>query len=372
MKCDVLIKCSMADYEYLLKRIIKNNIDIKKSYDKNNEHYLILNMNNYDLLNKLDYKNSITFVNYTGLYNVINKIKSNILYIIVTLVIITLIYFSNNLIIKVNIHTGNVDLSSKLRYYLMDNQIKNFSIKQNYNKLLSIKNKALKKFKNEIEWLEIVPNGYEYDIYLIERKNKSINIKQDRCNYVAKKSGTITKIKASKGVIIVQENNYVNKGDILIQGQIIYDNEIKNEICAQGKIYGEVWYEVDISYPLSKTYIYEKKNKFYNFVINLNNKKYIVFNDKNKNKKVIKKIGSDNIGIDIYSSYKIVRKNKLITEEEAIRKSLNKIKKNIMIKSNNKSRILSQNILKKYVNNGTIYLKVLVTCEEEIGVVENY
>ena len=41
-------------------------------------------------------------------------------------------------------------------------------------------------------------------------------------------------------------------------------------------------------------------------------------------------------------------------------------------KSHNKSKIISQNILKKYVKNDTIYLKVLITVEEELGVVERY
>lgn len=372
MKYDVLIKCSENDYDYVLKRIIQNNIEVVKSYIKNQYCYLIIDENDYNLLCKIDYKRCIIFIKYVGLYSILNFIKCNTLYFIITLIIIMLLFMSNKIIIKVNIHTNNINLSSKLKYYLMDNKITDFSIKQNYNRLLSVKNNALKKFKNELEWLEIVSHGYEYDVYLIERKNKNIRIKQDRCNYIAKKSGTITKIKATKGVILVQENNYVNKGDILIQGQIIYSDEIKNEVCAQGKIYGEVWYEVDISYPLRKKIVQKKRSKFYNLDINLGNRRYKIFKDKYKNRNIVKKIGNDSIGIDIYSSSNITKKVKSITIDEAIKKSLDKVKRNIMIKSNNKSKILSQNILKKYVNNDTIYMKVLVTCEEEIGVVENY
>ena len=372
MKYSILFKCSTKDYTYLIKKIVDNNINIIHSYQKDNESYFITYEDEYNILLKLDYKKIIIFVGYKGIYNILNYIKYNYLYIMITLSIILIMFISNIFIIKVNIHTSNQNLNRMIKYYLMDNNIKDFSLKKNYNTLNKIKNKILDKYENYIEWLEIKEDGYNYDVYLIERKKNKIYHNNERCNYIAKKSGTITKIIARKGVLLVQENNYVNQGDILISGNIIYNEELKKSVCAQGKIYGEVWYEVDISYPLTKTYNIKSKKNHYNFKINFLNKKYIIFKNKYDESKVLRKIGNNTIGIDIISSYKIKKKKYKINEEKAINIMLKKAKENVSLKSSNDSKILSQNILKKYINNGTIYMKVLITAEEELGVVESY
>lgn len=372
MKYSVIFKCSILDYEYVLKKIFESGINIISSKLKGKEYYFIVYEDDYNILSRYDYKKVIVFSGYYGLFNIINIIKKNIIYIMSTLVVILILFLSNFFILKVDIHTNNKNLSLLIKYYLIDNKIDDFSLKKDFNTIKTIKENLLKKYSDEIEWIEIKNNGYKYDIYVIERKKNKIISESDRCNYVAKKSGTITKIKATKGVLLVQENNYVNVGDILIGGSIIYNDELKKEVCAKGKIYGEVWYEVQVSYPMVKTYNVSNKNKFYNISLRMFGNNYKIFKSKYNDEKTIKKIGNEKFGINIISSTKYSKKNRVITEEQATKLALNKASENIILKSHNKSKVLSQNILKKYVNNGTIYMKVLITAEEELGVVENY
>lgn len=372
MKYRVEFKCCIKDYNYVLKKILDSNICIIDSSYKNKEYYFTTYEEDYNYLLESDYKKVIIYVGYKGLENIIDVIKKNVLYFIITVVIVCIIFLSNLFIIKINVHTNDLNLKRKITYFLADNNLKNFSLKKSYKRLSSIKNNLLNKYKSDIEWIEITPNGYEYNVYIIERKKDSFSKSNERCNYVAKKSATITKIKARKGVLMVQQNNYVQKGDILISGDIIYNDELKKEVCASGKIYGEVWYEVDVSYPLLETSSKENKNKFYNISINLFNKEYKFLKNKYNEQTTIKKIGNDIFGINLISSSKKYEHSKKISETEATKLALKKTAKSIYLKTNNKSQILSQNILKKYVKNDTIYMKVLITVEEEIGVVERY
>ncbi|MBR5662573.1 MAG: sporulation protein YqfD [Bacilli bacterium] len=372
MKYIVQLKCDLKNYTYLIKKILQNNISVIDSKVKNNEYFFNIYEDEYERLLQLDYKKVIIFVNYKGLYNIYNFITANILYVVITLTIIFILFLSNIFIFKVNIHTNDINLEKKIMYYLMDNNISDFSVKKSFSKLKNIKKKLLNKYQNEIEWLEIKSDGYIYNVYLIKRTNEKPKKKNGLCNYIAKKSGTITKIFASKGELLVQENNYVNAGDVLISGKIIYNDEVKNEVCAKGKIYGEVWYEVDLSYPLIKSNYVINNKKQYNISINFFNKKYKLFKNKYKEEKSVKKIGNNKFGINVINSYKTRRKINKISEKEAIVKAIKKAKKSIMLKTRNKSNILSQNILKKYVKNDTIYMKVLITSEEELGVVESY
>ena len=372
MKYSVLLKCNVKDYSYVIKKIFQNNIDIIDSYKKKDDYFFVMYENDYQTLLKLDYKKVIILQGYKGIYNIINLINYNLLYIITTLIITLIMFLSNNFIIKVNIHTNNINLNKKIKYYLMDYNIKDISIKKNYRVIQKVKNNILNKYKDDIEWIEITSNGYNYNIYLIERKKDNIKASTDKCNYIAKKSGTITKINASRGVLLVDYNNYVNQGDILISGKIIYNDELKKEICAKGKIYGEVWYESTISYPLKESKVYDNKNKFYNLKIKLFDKKYVLLKNKYNNQKNILNLGNDRIGLEVTSSSREYKKIVKLTEKEAAKKVLDKLSESMTTKSHNKSKIISQNILKKYVKNDTIYLKVLITVEEELGVVERY
>ena len=67
---------------------------------------------------------------------------------------------------------------------------------------------------------------------------------------VAKKSGMILSIEASTGEVVVQRNQYVEKGQELITGIIKNKEEVKALVSATGKVYAEVWYDVKMSLPL--------------------------------------------------------------------------------------------------------------------------
>ena len=368
----ILIKFSLIHNKYIINKIIKNNINIINSYEKNKFIYIELSINDYEKLKVLDYKKVIQVVSYKGIINLKYILKNSIEKIIVSLIIIILLYLSNFLIININIHTSDKNLKNLINYYLIDNKINSFSIKKGYNKLNIIKEKILDKYRDKIEWIEIVNKGYSYDVYVIKRKQNRFNIDNNRCHYIARKSGTITSIVAQKGVLLVQENNYVSAGDILISGDIIYNDELKKEVCATGVIKGEVWYKVNVSYPLVINKKVKNNNVHYNFNLIIFNKKFKILNSKYNEEKEVKKIGNKSLGIIVSKSWNNKYKKVTYTEKEAANKALNIAKNKLLIKLPKNSQIISQNILKKYINNGKIYIEVLLTAEEEIGVVENY
>ena len=230
----------------------------------------------------------------------------------------------------------------------------------------------MNKYINDIDWVEITKNGYRYNVDIIKREEKHYNSENNFCNYIAVKSGTVKSIIVRKGVLQVSENNYVNKGDILINGEIIYNEELKKNICASGKITGETWYKVNVSYPLTRTIIKTKNSGMYNVKLSFLDKNYLLLKDKYKEPKNIFKIGGNFLGLTITKSkikyYKTIRYNL----DEAENKALNIARKKVLLKARNNSRILSENTLKKNANNGKMDIEVLFTIEEELGVVENY
>ena len=71
------------------------------------------------------------------------------------------------------------------------------------------------------------------------------------CRFDKDKDAIIKKIVASNGEIISNVNSYVKKGDIIVSGEIKHNEEIKKLVKAKAKVYGEVWYKVNITIPLT-------------------------------------------------------------------------------------------------------------------------
>ena len=121
------------------------------------------------------------------------------------------------------------------------------------NKLLKHIFKKIKDNNKDLfEWLEISSNGVYYEVSYIERKSIIESKSNLKHNIIASKNGLIKKLDISKGNIIKNVGDYVNKDDLLVSGVILKNDEVKNIVDAKGKVYAEVWYKVKVSHPFIK------------------------------------------------------------------------------------------------------------------------
>ena len=112
----------------------------------------------------------------------------------------------------------------------------------------------------------------------MEERIKNNEIKDNKYkDIVASKNAVLTRVIAIVGEKVKFVNDYVNEGDIIITGNMLKPDNTSILLSAEGSVYGEVWYKVDIEYP----YIYKeeritgKKKKV--FVINFLNKRISLF-----------------------------------------------------------------------------------------------
>ena len=368
----VLIKIPLNDYSFFSRKFNDYNINYSVEKESGNNYVVKINKKDYELIKKIDYKHLITFYKSCGCKHIYELIVSNTEKTIVTLAIVFIVLFSSNLIFKVNINTSDTRLESLIRYSLEDEEIYRFKFVKDYKSIAKIKEKLRRKFSNEIEWIEIDRKGSTYEIYLIKKVKTKSKTHSDKCNYVAKKSGLITSIHVQKGVVLVSENNFIKKNDLLISGQIVYNDELKKEVCASGNITGEVWYKVEVYVPVEKDVKkYENTNK-YNFQINLFGKTYKLLKTKYDGEKNQLKIGNENIGLNITKEYKLERNKVKYSSDQLLKIAVNKAHESLLIKLPKNAKIIDEKVLKKNTINGKMYVEVLITTEEELGVVENY
>ena len=291
----------------------------------------------------------------------ITYLKNNYFIILIFIIFIFSYFIFTNLIIKVNINTSDNILKNQIKVSLKNYSIKPFSLKHNFNELAKIKSSLLEEYKIDIEWLEIKRVGMTYQVYLVKRINNLEVNKSDYCNIYAKKEGLITRVIYDRGELLVDQNSLVKKGDLLITGKIMFNDDVKNYACASGKVYAEVWYTINLSIP--RTFIKKEVMKKHHYNLYYDDYNLLNHQYKTYESNIIKKI----------NKFKLVKESKarvikvVLSEDELIKKAQLLIKDKLDIKLNKDYTIINQKVLKKNLNDSTMDMVVFISVEENIA-----
>lgn len=362
----IKIEVTTTNPNYFVFKMLAKNITLANiKYNKDNLTCLI-NKNDYE---KIKHYYDIKIINELSFLSFLNKLRTNILKLFCLLFALTLFLTIKNVIVATVYIGENKEIIQELSKELDKYDIKRFTFKKDYDSISKIKNQVIENLQNKIEWLSIKAEGMKYIISFEERKVVLPNETLNDCDIVSNSDAIVTKIIASKGVVMVNKNDYVKEGSILISGNVYLNEELKSRICAEGLVYGEKWYTVNISLP---TIYQEKKytNKYrYNLLIENNNKDYKIFKSRLKNydtssKELISLFGKKLI---------LLKENEYIYEEknftnEELDNYIDKLiaeKINLSLKDN--EQILYKNVLKKSSNNSKIDIEVFVTVEKLIS-----
>ena len=350
-----------------INKCISNKIYLSNiSYIDNNKISCIINLDDYKKIKRLNYYSKIKIVSYVGINKVKEMIKNNIFYIIIFILAFILIDIITSYIVDIEVIHSSSSIRKLIYKELDNNNVKKYSFAFDFNELDKIQKNILNNNKDRLEWISITKDGMKYIIRCEERKIKKINKESGYRNIVAKKDAYITKIISTKGVNLVRSGEYVKKGDVLISGEIKLYEEVKGDTLATGYVYGNVWYNVEVSIPK------EENKKEYTgksrFNININDKiffknKYKYFSQEN-----IREIKILGLKIKFYKEKEYGYKKHILSDEEIENLVNDKIKE----KFSNIGTISSQNVLKKEINNSTIDYRVFVICNELINEYQYY
>ncbi len=275
----------------------------------------------------------------------------------------------SNIIVNVQVVHSSKRIRNLVSEALAERGIKRLSLKKEYQELSRIKEDILKEYPDDLEWIEIENHGMKYVVRVEQRVITKPKKNKNACNIVANKAGVITDIITEKGDAIVTRGSYVNKGDLLINGNISLNDEIKNTVCAKGTIKAEVWYTVKVNMPLKYQISKETKRKRYNIAYDKGLGKQTIFGSKYNNYKSYDKKLFSFFNTSVY--FRTEKELKIITKrynkEEALNKAIMLALEKINIKKKNKDKVITQKVLKNTINDSTINLEIFFAVEEEIG-----
>ncbi len=370
MNSYLIIKVNGSNITNFINKCHKNNINIinikKISYK---EIIIKINYNDYEKLNKIKTIYKLTIIDSLGYLKFRELLNKNKHFLIISFLGVLFLIYLSNIIFNINIISANSSLNKKVLNDLNAYGIKKYSLKKSYDDISNIKQILLEKYNDEIEWIEITNIGTKYEIKIVERKKPKKDKKEEYSNIVAKKSGVIKEIYAEDGMKVVDVNTYVNKGDIVISGAITKDDKVKKFVEAKGKVYAEVWYNVNIEFPLNyieKRYTNNKKKSFY---IKINNKYITKKRFKNFERNSIvnlkNKLIPFEIGIEEQREVIIIKDKYSINEAKI--KALENAKSKVLQSLDKGEFITLQKTLNFSSKDSKIIMDVFFSCYEEIG-----
>lgn len=344
-----------------IKKCLDHNINIKDIHY--NKEYITANIDekDFETIKRINYYSQIKILEYYGIKKIKKHLKNYLLDYIILIIFIILIYIQSNIIIKVEIKHENKELKEKVNEIIKEYGIKKYTVGKDLNKLNEISDDITYKNKDFIDWISINKEGMTYKISVEERINAKTLKNNSKCHIISTKDAIITKIISESGTSLVEKGQHVHKNEMLLSGEIKLNEDIKKNVCANGKIYGETWYKIHITKPLNyKTKKYTN-NKKYN--ISLNNKYLLKNKFENYEEKIIFKI--KNFKLVKLIEYKTENKKHSYDEAKkiAIEDSINKLLKEIK----EKPTIISQNVLKETKNNSKIELDIFISIEQLIS-----
>lgn len=341
------------------------------SLNKNNE-YFVLDVSYDDYLYiRRRYKCHI--VKYYGKKNIVNMYENN-KYVLLSLIIsFMLLFLLCNTIFDIKINSDNKDIINIINNSLSDNGIGVYKRKVSFDKLNSIKNKILEDNKDTLEWIEIREKGCIYYIDVTPRVKSNNNVDNSLpSDIVAEKDGVIKHIVIHRGSKVIDNGDYVKKGDILISGNIIKNENVIDKVHSEGVIYAETWKTVNISIPFKRIdYVYKKTiNHYY---LDIFGHKFTISGKYDSDNTINKK----SIVLDKpYLFFKLYKEEKkiydynevILNKEEAYNEALNRSIDVINKKLSSDEYIISKKVLKKEVKRSKINLEVFFKVYEKIGV----
>lgn len=239
-----LVSLEVFDPCFTLDKIHNNNIKIYNFRKIDKYHYSFITHNNN--VGKL--KNMFVSFKVEKRTGILNIIKNNLLRIstIISLIISLLFFYSlNNIIIDVKINGDASSINSIINKELSKYNLEKYKKRKNNHELLKIEKEIAINLYDIIEWIEIKNQGLNVEVKFLKRREVLEKINSKKAIY-ATKEGIVKNFNIEKGNKMVNVNDYVNPGQLLISGYILDTKENEKFIGAKGSVYAYTWHNISL------------------------------------------------------------------------------------------------------------------------------
>ena len=283
MNSYLFLKITDKNKNNIILKLSKINVKVLAVKEEKDGLIIKILASDYDKMVKYLKTVKMKKIRYTGPLYFKMTLKKYKLVILAIVLAIMIVLFSSFFIVDIRVLHNNEQLVNLILEELEANGIKKFRFAKSFAELQKIKDKIRDQHLDEIDWLEITKTGMKYVVRVEERIMNPAKTEKSYCHVYAKKDGIISSISLTQGEMQVDLGDYVKKDDLLVNGDIHLNDEVVGNVCANAKVYAEVWYTVNVKVPLNYA-VKEKTGKVRNnIVINYDGIDHQLFKDRLEN-----------------------------------------------------------------------------------------
>ena len=229
-----------------------------------------------------------------------------------------------------------------------------------------------------LTWVGVELKGTTYHLQVVEKNEPKKPEKLAPQNLIAKKKAIIFKRFVETGQPVVDINDHVEKGQLLVSGVYGQEGGPSELVAAKGEIWGETWYKSDVKLPLVTHFnVFTGKEEEKHSLL-LWNVEIPIWGfgkpefKKYETEKNVHKIHFLKWELPISYINKTIREREEIqrtySEKEAEQNALELAKKEIKSKLDEDAMIIDEKILHKQYKNGKVILAIHFKIIENIAV----
>jgi similar to stage IV sporulation protein len=294
-------------------------------------------------------------------------------------IFVCILFLLSNLVWDVEVNGADPQVEHEIRQVLNDLDVKKGKFQFTLPPPEELQFQITQRL-DSVTWIGAKLQGTTYTFSVVEKQLPREKEALTPRNLVSDTEAVVTDIYVEQGTPKVEPNDFVQKGDVLVSGNIGGEDGGK-VVPAIGKVMGETWYVSEVNVPLDstlKTYTGETYTKHavtvFGFRIPIwgfsepEFKKYDVETTETP-LRFLKWTLPVAYEKTIYRQTEKVKRE--YTEKEAIKVAKQIGKTDLKEKLEKKAKIISENILRQSVENGKVMLKMRYTVIENISVPKN-
>lgn len=210
---------------------------------KGYKYYFWVDKKSYKKIKK-NFK-EVKLIKSKGLHTIFQHIKINFITILLLIFSFVFYLFLNTRVFMIEINGSNRNINQLISNRISSLDIKRFSQMPTNNELKELEILLKMELINYVDLLTINSQGtYIYINY--QKKGDEVIIEEKKGKMYAKKSGIIKSFDIESGKIMKEINDYVNKGDLIVDDTLYYkDKEIK--VGTIGKVWAYTFNKISLS-----------------------------------------------------------------------------------------------------------------------------
>jgi similar to stage IV sporulation protein len=156
--------------------------------------------------------------------------------------------FMSNMVWSVQVNGADPKLEDQIRKLLKNEHVYPGAIDFFISDPGAIESRLFAKL-NKVTWVGVSREGTTYKIDVVQKKYPKPAKQSGPRNLIAAKPAMISRLFVETGQPVVESNQYVRRGQLLVLGQIGTDKQPRF-VSSSGYVIGETWYQSETKIPL--------------------------------------------------------------------------------------------------------------------------